>query len=129
MTQPTSDAPETVQYLICVSDFVVMRDLAEAIRGVTPSAQIAMTSHLSELFAELPRLAWPGLVFIEGDSQGMAETELVSTVLALNGRVIFVSDRAGFSVDGPGNPVLFLPFRSEDVRRLHERVIGHPNGV
>lgn len=127
MIQTTGATPETVQYLICVSDFVVMRDLAEAIRGVSPSARITMTNHASELFDELPRLAWPGLVFLEGDPRGRAEIELLKTVRARKGRVVFVSDKAGMETASWGGPVLFLPFRSADVRRLHEQFVGNSN--
>ena len=33
MNEPADETHDAVQYLICVTDFVVMRDLAEAIRS------------------------------------------------------------------------------------------------
>ena len=126
MNESADDTRDSVQYLICVSDFVVMRDLAEAIRSVVPAARIGMIGHVRALFAELPKLVWPGLVFLEGEPGGMTETELSAHVRDRSGKIVFLRERALDAADRGREPVLFLPFRSEDVRRLHRDLIGKP---
>lgn len=129
MNEPADETYDAVQYLICVTDFVVMRDLAEAIRSVVPAARIGMTNRVSELFAELSNLAWPGLVFLEGEPEGRAETELSGLVHDRSGKIVFLRERALGAADRGREAVLFLPFRSEDVRRLHGDLIGRPEAT
>ena len=112
--------PDT--YLIVVSDFVVLHDLADAIRGFDPEAVILTHSTRADALAALEASDRISVAFVEAGPELVSASRLDVAIEARGGRLVLLGNDAEAELEA-GSPlisdwlVMPRPFSNQSILR------------